>query len=66
MTSKTKNGCKEDWNEHKSFDFITIIYLKSVLRKGLFIFLEISSFKINFCYCAFVYMGSFVYSSTDG
>ena len=34
-----------------------------VLRRGSFIIMEISIFNINLCYCAFVYMATFVYKN---
>ena len=36
-----------------------------VLRRGSFIIMEISIFKINLCYCAFVYMATFVYKNVN-
>ena len=42
-----------------------IIYLMCVLRRGSFIIMEISIFKINLCYCAFVYMATFVYKNVN-
>ena len=44
------------YNEIKEISII--IYLMSVLRRGSFIIMEISISKINFCYCAFVYLAT--------
>ena len=51
------------YNEIKEISII--IYLICVLRRGSFIIMEISIFKINWCYCAFVYMATFVYKNVD-